>query len=121
MSRNFILWALPVCCLAMGALAAPSLVRPAADKGVDAKTLLVFSARHTAYSLSDNLELLKLQLQRVATRLETVTISEATPEKLASADYLVIFCPQPSPELSKDLLLAIANAKQPLLWIGFGA
>lgn len=102
-----------------GSAEAP-LSRPLAGKGADARTLVVYAGTRTPYSLGDTLESLKLQLQRVATRLETMPISEAVSNKLAAADYLAIFCPQPAPALSTNFLTTVAELKQPILWIGFG-
>ena len=98
-----------------------NLSRPLAGKGPEAKTLLVYAATRTAYSLGDTLELMKLHLQRVATHLETVSLSEVSSNKIAAADYLVIFCPEPAPKLGTNFLKAVAGRKGPVLWIGFGA
>ena len=102
-------------------MAADPPSRPVSGKGPDARTLLIYADERPAYSLADGLERLSLQLRRVATRLESVPAKEATSNKLAQADYLVVFCPQSAPELGTNLLQAVATAKQPVLWIGFGA
>jgi uncharacterized protein YdaL len=99
--------------------AAPPL-RPLSGKGAGATTLVVYTDTRTAFSLGDLLALLQMQLQRVATRVETSAVSEATPAMLAAADYLVVFCPQSSPALATNFLQAIAAATQPVLWVGFG-
>jgi uncharacterized protein YdaL len=106
--------------LAWVEVVAEPLVRPPTGKGAGAKTLILYSAIRTPYSLGDNLEALKLQLRRVATQLEALPISEAASNQLAAADYLVIFCPQPAPTLSTNVLELIAQSRQPVLWIGFG-
>jgi len=95
--------------------------RPLSAKGAEAKTLLIYADQRMAYSLNDSLELLKLQLLRVATRLEGIPIAQATPEKMAGAEYLVVFCPQSAPALTTNFLHAIAQSKQPVLWVGYGA
>ena len=100
---------------------AQPVARPVAGKGSEAKTLLVFANARPAYSLADGLESLRLHLQRVATRLETVTVSNAAPDRIAGVDYLVVYCPQPFPDLSRDFLRSIVEANKPVLWIGFGA
>lgn len=97
------------------------LQRPVAAKGAVAKTLVVYSETRAPYSLADDLAALKLQLRRVAGQLETVAATQADPAKLAVADYLVIFCPQPFPALSAPLLEAIARSSAPVLWVGYGA
>ncbi len=99
--------------------AAPPL-RPLSGKGAGATTLVVYADTRTAFSLGDLLGLFKMQLQRVATRVETSAASEATPAKLAAADYLVVFCPQSAPLLTTNFLQAVAAATQPVLWVGFG-
>ncbi len=86
--------------------AAPPL-RPLSGKGAGATTLVIYTDTRTAFSLGDLLALLQMQLQRVATRVETSAVSEATPAKLAAADYLVVFCPQSSPLLATNFLQAI--------------
>jgi uncharacterized protein YdaL len=95
--------------------------RPVSGQGPEARTLLVYADERSAYSLADGLERLSLQLRRVDTRLESVPTKEATSNKIAQADYLVVFCPQGDPRLGTNLLQAIATAKQPVLWVGFGA
>ncbi len=101
--------------------AAPPLGRPASAQGTDAKTLVVFSHAGLAYSLGNELEFLKLQLQRVATRLEALPVSEATPDKLAGADYVVVFCPQADPVLPANFLPSLPATNKPVLWVGHGS
>jgi hypothetical protein len=67
------------------------------------------------------LEVLRLQLRRVATRLESVAVSNATPERIARADYVVLFCPQSRPALPTNFLYSLTNLQRPLLWVGYGA
>src|SRR5262249_40417126 len=54
-------------CLVSASAAVP--FRPAPGKGRDTKTLLLYTETRSAYSLVDSLEVLKLQLGRVATSL----------------------------------------------------
>jgi len=107
--------------LTMRQAAAQSLARPIAGQGAEAKTLLAYANTRPAYWLADGLESLKLRLHRVASRLETVAIPNAGPDRVAGAAYLVVYCPQLFPDLPKDFLQRIAQASQPVLWIGFGA
>ena len=101
--------------------AAPTLGRPSTAQGPEAKTLVVFSAPGLAYSLGSELEFLKLQLQRVATRLEALPVSEATASKVTEADYLVVFCPEPDPVLPASFLGCMPATNKPLLWVGYGS
>jgi uncharacterized protein YdaL len=96
-------------------------MRPAAGAGTEARTLVFYASTRPAYSLANGLEALKLHLQRVATRLETLAISNATPDRVAGADYIVVYCPQFLPDTSTDFLRLIAGANKPVLWIGHGA
>ena len=70
--------------LALCASAAQPLVRPVAGKGAEATTLLLYANTRPAYALVDGLELLKLRLHRVATRVETVAVSDAAPDLVAA-------------------------------------
>src|SRR5881296_2091539 len=93
--------------------AAPTLGRPSTAQGPEAKTLVVFSAAGQAYSLGSELEFLKLQLERVATRLEALPVSEATASKMTEADYLVVFCPEPDPVLPASFLGCMPATNKP--------
>jgi len=115
---------LPCALLLLAALpgtAADNPSRPRSARGADATTLVLYSDERSSYSLGDSLELLKMQLLRVATRLETISVAQVTPAKMAEADYLVVFCPQSHPALSSNFLQGVTLTKQPLLWVGFGA
>lgn len=92
--------------------------RPQPAKG--SNTLVIHTQARTAYSLADALELLKIQLQHVDTRIQTIHLDQVSSNQIASANYLVIFCPQPASVFSNHFLQAIALARQPVLWIGFG-
>src|SRR5258705_5010926 len=105
---------------AASAFAAP-LGRPTSAKGGASKTLLVYSDTRAPYSLSEGLEVLRLQLCRVATQVESVAISNATTAQIAAADYVVVFCPQSRPVLPTNFLHSLTNLERPLLWVGFGA
>jgi uncharacterized protein YdaL len=96
-------------------------LRPPAGQGPDAKTLLVYSDTRTRYSLGDAVAAMKLQLLRVDTKLETIAADAVTPRQVAAADYVVVFCPQASPALSKPFLQSIADTRRPVLWVGYGA
>ena len=102
-------------------VAVPPMTRPVPSRGPDARTLIVFSAARAAYSLGHELEFLKLQLGRIATPLEAIPVADATSTRLAAADYLVVFCPQPNPVLATNFLQALAVRHKPVLWVGFGA
>ena len=107
--------------LEVRASAAQPPTRPTAGKGAEATTLLLYANTRPAYALADGIELLKLRLQRVATRVETVAVADATPDRVARADYLVVYCPQYFPGLPKEVLQSIAETNKPVLWVGFGA
>src|SRR5204862_141050 len=107
--------------LAVGQSAAQSFTRPVPGRGVGVNTLVVYTHTRPAYSLADGLESLKLRLHRVTTRLETVSISKVAPDRIADADYLVVYCPRLCSDLPKDFLRVIAETNKPVLWIGFGA
>ncbi|MCI0745043.1 MAG: DUF2334 domain-containing protein [Verrucomicrobia subdivision 3 bacterium] len=95
--------------------------RLAAGGGPDARTLLIYADTRAKYSMSEGLEILRLQLRRVATRLESVAASNAEPAEIASADYVVVFCPQVQSRLPTNVLHALTHLQKPLLWVGFGA
>src|SRR5438094_1965835 len=69
--------------------AAPIPFRPAPGKGAATKTLLLYTDTHSPYSLLDSLEVLKLQLGRVATTLEPLPLSQFDSNKIDDADYLI--------------------------------
>lgn len=94
---------------------------PASEKGTTATTLVVYPKAHASYSLANDLAALKLQLARVATHIEAVTSADAETNKITEADYVVMFCPQPHPEFSEQQLQAVAQRKNPVLWVGYGA
>lgn len=102
--------------------AAVRVSRPAPGLRDGAQTLVVFSAERPAYSLNSELELLKLQLQRVTTRLETLPLSSVTSNQVVEADYLVMFHPQAGDftAAATNLLPAFTARTNPSLWIGYG-
>jgi uncharacterized protein YdaL len=111
------------CCMlvcAAGAIGAGP-ARPQPAGGPDSTTLLIYADTRARFSLGEGLEVLRLQLRRMATHLESVAVSNATPEKLAAADYVVVFCPQARPSLPTNFLHALTNRHRPLLWVGYGA
>lgn len=95
--------------------------RPLSGKGEGAKTLLIYSDTRAQFSLSEGLEVLRLQLRRVATEVESVAVSNATPEMIKNADYVVVFCPQSRPGLTTNFLHSLTNRAGQTLWVGFGA
>ncbi len=99
---------------------AQSVTRPVTGRGAEAKTLVVYADTHATYSLSDDLAALKLQLRRVASQLEVVPVAQADAAKFSAADYVVIFCPQPFPVLSAELLQSVSQSTHPVLWVGYG-
>lgn len=116
-----IMMLLNVVSLAALQAAADAPMRPIAGAGAEARTLVCYANTRPAYSLANGLEALKLHLQRVATRLEVMAISNATPDRVAGVDYIVVYCPQSLPDISHDFLRSIAGANKPVLWIGYGA
>ena len=97
------------------------LNRPATARGDAAKTLVVYSETCAPYSLANDLVALKLLLRRVASRLEVVPLAQVDTNKIAAADYIVIFCPQPPPDFPPEILQAVAQSLHPVLWVGYGA
>src|SRR5215207_220740 len=49
--------------------------RPLSARGADAKTLLIYSDTRAQFSMSEGLEVLRLQLRRVATQIESLSVS----------------------------------------------
>lgn len=90
-------------------------------KGQDIKTLIIYNGIHSPYSLADDLMALKLQIRRVAGTLEAIPVAQADVVRIAAADYVVVFCPQPVSELADTLRQAIADRQGPVLWVGYGA
>lgn len=107
--------------LVSASLLEASVARPLSARGPEARTLLIYSDTRAQFSMSEGLEVLRLQLRRVATQIESLAVSNVTPEKIAGADYVVIFCPQSRPALPTNFLHSLTNLSQPVLWIGFGA
>lgn len=114
-------------CVASGVLALSSLEstagttpRPAPAKGSGSRTLIVHTAARTPYALGHELEFLKLQLRRVQTQVETIATAEATSNKVAAADYLVVFSPTSGATISAELIALLVATRKPLLWAGFG-
>jgi uncharacterized protein YdaL len=108
-------------CAAPPGSSLPAGGRPVPQKGENALTLVVYAARRSAFSLGNELEAFNLQLRQVETRLECIPVEAATPERLHAADYVAVFCPQDSPQLPAEFLRAVAEAPQPVLWVGHGA
>jgi uncharacterized protein YdaL len=104
--------------MATASVAAPETTRPFSGRGPEANTLVAYTATRAAYSLSDSLEFLQLQLRRVATRLEALPVAQVSVARIAAADYVVVFCPQPAPALPAEFLRGIAEAQRPVLWVG---
>ncbi|MFM2081845.1 MAG: hypothetical protein RL380_536 [Verrucomicrobiota bacterium] len=100
---------------------AQPLARLTSAKGADAKTLVIYSETRAAYSLAEDLAALKLQLRRVAGSLEAIPAAQADAAKVAAADYVVVFCPQPFPKLDAGLVQVLAQTDKPTLWVGYGA
>lgn len=94
--------------------------RPLAARGAGARTLVVYSATRSGYSTADELELLKLHLRRVATQIETASTTRVTTNQLAAADYLVVFNPQPNPDLGTNLWPVFWTTNKTVLWVGHG-
>ncbi len=117
----FFIWGALALLTTNSSLAAPAPIRPPAGRGAEARTLLVYSDTRTRYGLGDAVAALKLQLLRVDTKLEAVAADTVTTNQIAGADYVVVFCPQSSPTLTKRFLHAIAGARKPVLWVGYGA
>jgi hypothetical protein len=57
----------------------------------------------------------------VETQLEAIPATEATSNRIAGADYLVLFSPTPDAVASAALLGLLVVTNKPLLWVGFGS
>jgi len=97
---------------------APS--RPVPGKGAHSKTRILFTASHGPYSLLNSLELLKLQLGRFDSALDTIPLYQATPANVLECDYLVVLSLEPHETLPTNIISAIASAPIPVLWVGLG-
>ena len=106
--------------LPLAGRAANISVRPAPGKGPGSRTLLIFNEAHTAYSLMNSLELVKLQLGRIDTSIQTVSLLQVSPEALHQCDYLVILALDPQFSVPTNLLSAITSSPAPVFWIGPG-
>src|SRR5947207_1823068 len=115
-SLSLILWI----ALSLALTAASAPVRPAPGKGAGTRTLLVFNEAHTAYSLMNSLELVKLQLGRIDTTVQTVSLLQLTSEQLTQYDFLVVLSLDPRFSISTNLLAAIASSAAPVLSVGPG-
>jgi hypothetical protein len=115
-------------CLLHGVLAGPAAesggaiapFRPIPQAGSNAVTRVYYAGTRTPYSLGDHLETMRMQLLRVRTQVEMVPMARATGEGLGSSDYVVVFCPQPFPEIPGEFLHALSEGETPVLWIGYG-
>jgi len=99
---------------------AATAFRPSPGRGGGATTLVLFTETRSGYALENSLELLKVRLQRVNTHVEAIPLRQAGSNQIASADYLVVFCPNAHPDLSTNVLEAVAATNKPVLWIGYG-
>lgn len=95
--------------------------RLVSGRGSEARTLLVYSESHVPYCLADLSEMVALRLGRVKGTINRVALDALTTNHLASAEYLVVFCPQPPPPLPPLLLESITRTNLDVLWIGQGA
>src|ERR1041385_6402711 len=120
-SKHFLFVCVGVLLAATSGLRAAILSPALSAKGAEAKTLVIYTSTHAPYSLANDLVALKVQIRRVATQVEEVDAAHAEPVRIAAADYVVVFCPQPFPTLPKPLLQAIAQSQHPVLWVGYGA
>src|SRR6266436_687143 len=100
--------------------AASVAVRPAPGKGMGTRTLLVFNEAHTAYSLMNSLELVKLQLGRIDTGVQAMSLLQVTPEQLTQCDFLVVLSLDPRFSVPPNLLGVITSSAAPVFWVGPG-
>ena len=115
-SLSLILWLT----LQLSLAAAGISSRPIPAKGPGTRTLLVFNEAHTAYSLMNSLELVKLQLGRIDTTVQTVSLLQLTPEQLTQCDFLVVLSLDPRFFVPTNLLAAITSSAAPVFWVGPG-
>ena len=95
-------------------------VRPVPSKGARSKTIVVYTQTHAPYSLLNALELLKLQLGRFESVIETVPVYQANPSNIVQCDYLVVLSLDAHESIPTNLVAAIASAAVPVLWVGLG-
>src|SRR5207249_5234667 len=115
-SLSLILWLT----LQLSLAAAGISSRPIPAKGPGTRTLLVFNEAHTAYSLMNSLELVKLQLGRIDTTVQTVSLLQLTPEQLTQCDFLVVLALDPRFSIPTNLLTAITSSSVQMLSVGPG-
>src|SRR5438034_10190359 len=104
-SLSLILWlTLPLSLTAAGISS-----RAVPGKGPGTRTLLVFNEAHTAYSLMNSLELVKLQLGRIDTIVQSVSLLQLTSEQLTQCDFLVVLSLDPRFSIPPNLMAAITS------------
>jgi hypothetical protein len=91
------------------------------DGSAGPTTLVLFGAPRHAYSLSDQLEFLLLQLRSVSPRAQAVSWDAVRAEQLLEADHWVVLCPEAEPVLPPLLLSNLVSGIRPVLWVGHAA
>src|ERR1043165_5046927 len=91
---------------ALGA-AAPVPVRPLPAVGTNSHTLIAYAQEHAAYSLANSLTLLKLQLGRIDTEVESIPLAELNSNALRQCQFLVVLAPEPPLQITSNTIAAI--------------
>ncbi|HXG49213.1 MAG TPA: DUF2334 domain-containing protein [Methylomirabilota bacterium] len=110
-----------VALLAAGGFGLRADPRPRPARASATRTTVIYTDSRAAYSLGNTLELIQAHLRRVSTVLHSVPVAAVSSNRLDPADYRVVFCPHPAPELPPAVLEAVGDTNVPVLWIGYGA
>src|SRR3954469_23236513 len=108
------------CSLASSGMAAQLPIRPLPGGGPAAETLLAYTTEHAAYSLVNSFELLKLQVGRIDTRLQTVPFANLSSNALSKARYLIVLSPDSRIDLPTNVVDLVLQSNVPVFWIGQG-
>jgi len=98
--------------------AAAKVFRPTPEHGTGSRTLVAYAHQHFGYSLANSLNLVKLQLARIDTRIDALPLSELDSNAVQRCDYLVIVGPEAGESGPTNLIAALAATAVPVLWIG---
>ena len=102
-------------CLAFCVPAHAAGTRWTPTAGSNSTTLVLYSEKREPFALINNLELLQVLVRQFDTRVQTIPLDQAT--NTPSADYVIVFCPQPPPNVPSG----VQQRTQPTLWIGDAA
>jgi hypothetical protein len=107
--------------LALSAAGAPGpMSRPVPAAGANTRTVIAYAHEHTAYSLANSLTLLRLQLGRIDTDVETVPLAELNSNVVRRCQFLVVLAPDAPLQIASNTIAAIQFSTASVLWIGSG-